>query len=225
MKHYFFLILLMAGITQSNISAQSKLNFGVKSGLLWGNLLIATNNNQLTEVNSYRDEPNLLFALSGTWPISPKFRIGAEIGQVTFNHFFINNITENGEQSTYDGRYSIQQFFVAVTPEWRLNHWFYVNAGVGLYADSKSYFRYGQQTTGTQAAQNLAGTSFKRNLPLGGFIGAGLCPNITDELALILESRFMASPATVKSGSNLGIGYSAFNFNLGFLFKIRGSKE
>lgn len=194
--------------------------------MLLGELITTRKDAALFDQGSSQKTPCYHFAVMGSWPLYKKFRIGVELGQNTFKYFFNYDIlNENGQTSRYNGLYRIKQYHLVAVPEFRLNEWIFLNAGLGIYLDAQSQFRYGSRSVGEVSVENLAGTSFKRGWPVGGFVGAGICPNITDELSLFAEVRLTGCPVSVKSGSQIAASYTSKSYNLGLLFKLRESKK
>lgn len=197
---------------------QTSMNIGIKAGLLTGRELISSKLVETYDLGSYDDEANFNVSVPFSFPIKHNFRVTAEIGVLSFRSFldydfrYPTNVTE-----LIKGRYRINQAFVAVGPEYRLFNWAYVNVGAGVYHDFNSYF-----TSGTRnSTDNITGLEYKRNNPFGYYAGLGICPNITKELAVLGEVRFTSSPASIKSNDDISIGYYAFNFNIGLMYKLR----
>lgn len=216
------LILIFTCLGFQSLSSQSSLNVGLKTGLQMGYLDVESQDIFARNVESYRRTPNYYFAVSPSWLVKPKFRLGAELANTTFYHYFIYDLTgQDGIALRYNGRYRISQFNLSIVPEYRPVDWGYLNAGLGLSIDYRSHFTDGTRGNAQVPAENITGTEFKRSLPMSAFIGIGLCPNITDELAVLAEMRFNASPGAINSANDIGVGYYALNINIGLMYKLR----
>ena len=199
--------------------SQANLNLSMKLGLLKGKEVVQSKNIGIYDSGSYEDEANSNVSLAFSLPIKGKFRLGAELGLLSFRSFLDYNFTyENKAVERFKGRYKINQAFVAIVPEYRITKWIYINGGAGLYSDFNSHFTSGNRTLGA-TSNNITGLEYKRSNSFGYLVGLGICPNITNELAVLGEIRFTGSPASIEAADNIGIGYRAFNFNLGLMFK------
>ena len=171
------------------------------------------------------DEPNYQFALSCTKHLTKEFCIGAETGLNSFAHFFIYQVPDPlGNLENYNGRYEINQAYLAFVPEYRPFPWLYLNGGLGVFADVRSRFTQGYARSGQQE-RPLRGTEFRRGNPLGGFLGFGLNPRIYRNMSLVLEGRMVACPATRKLEYITAIGYGAGQINLGLHFMLDEKKK
>lgn len=187
-----------------------------------GNLDIESKNWGIREQDSERSSPNFQYAAFASWPLKPKFRLGAELGMANFKHNMETQITD--EQNTvynYLGVYQIQQIYAAIVPEYRPIDWFFLNGGAGIFVDTKSRFDASAKRFNGPLTEDITNQSYKRSNPFGLFVGAGFCKNFSKNLAVLLEARLTASPASVKDKNTLGISYNAMNFNLGLMYKIR----
>jgi hypothetical protein len=221
MIHQRFIIILLSFMTCS-LHGQTNLNASLKAGLLHGYLHMQSKDVSTYDISSYEDEPNFNFSMGASIQMKDKFRLGAEFGLTSYRHFFIYNFNrKDGVTERYDGLYRIQQASLSIVPEYRLLKWFYLNAGTGLYWDYNSYFTSGTRNINTGMPEIINGYSLKRAYPIGYFVGMGICPNISKELAVLGEVRFTGSPATINSPEDVGIGYQAFNFNIGLMYKPR----
>jgi hypothetical protein len=215
----FFVVFSMA---ICSITAQSNLNFCIKGGTFAGKMSI---NSSLKVVDNGRaafDTGTGSIAMAFSSPISKKFRLGAEMGMNTLTEFFDKKITfSDNTTSSYLGYYRINQSFVALVPEYRIFNWLYANAGAGLYFDNFSSFTNGYLRTSGGTSVDLTGQSAKRERSLGAFIGVGACPNITKELALLAEVKYLSCSPSSDSGGNLGVGFNVININIGLMYKPR----
>lgn len=202
-----------------SIFAQTKINAGFRIGLLYGGLDIDSKSVNISEIHSGDEVPNPNISASVSLPVLPHFRMGAEVGLLTYKNScrYVFDATSNGVE-VVDGIYRINQVFAAVVPEFRIFDWIYVNVGAGLYSDYNSHFTSGISLT-SQNQTSIIGRSYKRTNSIGFLGSIGVCPNITDEFALLAEARFTASPASIKSTDRISIGYWAKNFNIGVLYK------
>ena len=218
---YFFLLLSCCFLS-FKVSSQTKLNIGLKVGLLrFSNEIVQTKEIGSYDSYSSEDQPNYNFAGSFSLPVNNKFRLGAELGVISYGTFLDYYFTyPDNTRERFNGRYQIDQLFLAFTPEYRFTNWWYVNGGAGLYYDYNSAFTDGTRSIGSNEV-NITNLEYKRSIPFGFFAGTGICPNITKELALMGEVRYTRSPASIKSPTDVGIGYGAFNFNVGLMFKPR----
>ncbi len=221
MTHRINIVLAFFGLIAIQAAAQSPLNISMKFGLLYGKEDIESKNISAHDRDSYADQPNTNISLAFSLPVKSKFRLGAEFGLISFKSFVIYDFTyPSGVIENVNGRYRINQAYLALTPEYRPLGWVFLNAGAGLYSDFNSNFTAGTRTFGTDVG-NITGLEYKRHNSFGYFVGAGICPNITKELAVLGEVRYTGSPASIGSPDQIGIGYGALNFNIGLMFKPR----
>lgn len=215
----FPLILLACLFLNFQTFAQTTLNLALKAGLLRGEEIIKSKNISSYDRGTYEDNANSNLSLALSLPITAKFRLGAEFGLLSFRTFLDYNLTyTNNATERFQGRYKINQAFVAFVPEYRFTHWLYFNSGAGLYSDFNSHFTSGDRTLDGNSS-SLIGLEYKRKNVFGYFFSAGICPNITKEIAVLGEVRFTGSPVGNQIIDNIGIGYYAFNFNIGLMYK------
>lgn len=216
--HFVLLVSLFA------FDANAQYNLSFKTGLAWGYIDVVADA-RAVDLNSYRDEPNYQFTLSCTKHLTKEFCIGAETGLNSFAHFFIYQVPDPvGNLENYNGRYEINQAYLAFVPEYRPFPWLYLNGGLGIFADVRSRFTQGYAQSGQQE-RPLRGTEFRRGNPLGGFLGVGLNPRVYRNMSLVLEGRLVACPATRKLEYITAIGYGAGQINLGLHFMIDEKKK
>jgi hypothetical protein len=115
MKNFHFVLL----ISLFAFDANAQYNLSFKTGLAWGNIDVVADA-RAVDLNSYRDEPNYQFALSCTKHLTKEFCIGAETGLNSFAHFFIYQVPDPvGNLENYNGRYEINQAYLAFVPEYQ----------------------------------------------------------------------------------------------------------
>lgn len=220
-KKLLLTLLLLPGLLLT-AAAQGKLNVSVKGGLLFGAIDVESRYLGVQDLDSERSSGNTLFSVSASLPVKPKFRLGGEVGLISFRHSFDKQITDQSNSvSRYLGVYEIQQFFIAVVPEYRPFEWIFLNGGAGLFLDTDSKFGSGAKILTGPQTEDLSNRSFKRSNPFGIFVGAGICKNIAQKLAVLAEVRLMASPSSISDENTLGISYNAINFNIGLMYKLR----
>ena len=204
--------------------AQSDFNLTMKGGLLLGDEKVAYNNNSFNRnTSSLRKSGSLSVAFSV--PLKKSFRLGAEIGVNNFQTLLDYEFNFSPTfKSTYIGDYRINQAYFAVVPEYRLAEYLYVNAGVGYFTELTSQFIDGSRLNLTSTSfeiEDIAGWDYKRSNTVGYFFSLGLCPNITKNLALLVEARYTNSPVKTNSSDIIGISYHAFIANFGLMFKLQ----
>jgi opacity protein-like surface antigen len=198
--------------------AQSDFNLTMKAGALRGNEAVKYNNNSFTDNGSSNQDGGCL-SIAFSVPVKKSFRIGTEIGVNNFNTFMDYDFRFTPDINTsYLGYYRINQAYLALVPEYRITKFLYINAGVGYYADLTSQFTSGIRINSGQT-EDLTGWDYKRHNAVGYFVGAGLCPNITKELALLGEVRYTGCPVSTDSPDQIGISYNAFSFSIGLMYK------
>jgi len=198
--------------------SQNQLNFSMKAGALSGKPNINSKEDSYHSAKKTRDGGSS-FSMAFSLPIKNKFRLGAELGINTFNPTIDGTIIYGGESSTYfSGRYSINQAYLAIVPEYRINNMLFVNAGLGFVNDINSAFKSGYRVS-AGGNEDISGWEFDRAEAVGYFVGLGLCPNITDNLSFLVEVRFMGSPADISKDFKLEMGYNALNINIGLMYK------
>jgi opacity protein-like surface antigen len=213
----FSTIFLLLGI---GLMAQSRFNLSVKAGLISGEDIVQSRTGNLSIPGNLNEKRDLFLAMAFSLPVKGNFRLGAEAGYIAYNtHLGVNSKFENEGLYQYAGNYQINQVFLSLVPECRLQDWFYVNSGFGLYFDTKNEFVDGTLTAGSEVSA-LAGKKFKRTTPLGMFMGAGICPKIGKKIALQLEARYLMCPANIKTGEEITMGYKGPNFNAGLMYKF-----
>jgi hypothetical protein len=211
-----FAICLM---TINEITAQNNLHFSMKGGPLVATMKFAVGQKEIGG-----DEPTFkpgatTMAMAFNLPLYKRFRIGSEIGFNSLENSFSKEIYG----SNYIGRYKINQVYFAIVPELTIYKWIYANAGIGFYADFDSEVKNGLafNTSQSPSTRDITGESFKRNKLFGYFFGVGICPNITKDLAVLAEIRFVGNPNGATSSDWVNVGYSGGNFNIGLMYKPR----
>lgn len=199
----------------------AQLNFSMKAGTCYARHDINFGGGGLRkDDDSQRSGGSMAMAFSV--PVKGKFRLGAEIGLNNIGTFFDFTVpfTPTSE-STYFGHYRTNQAYFAVAPEFRPIKSLYINAGAGFYNEIISQFTSGERTTPTDLGleiEDITGWEIGRGESVGYFVGVGFCPNLTKELAFLLELRYTSSPAG-SSNDQIYIGYNAIGFNVGLMYK------
>lgn len=217
LKH--ILLFVCCSLMLGQIQAQDKVNFCLKAGILTGGLSVKSPN-LIQSKNLTRSSSNGSIAIALNAPIYKSIRIGAEVGISSFEQ--LNEASfDFGESSntSYYGHYQITQAYFAVVPEFRIKKWAFINLGAGYYNDFNSNYTNGTGIRPDNSQIDLEGLSFKRATSFGFFFGAGICPNITSKLALLLEARFVGSPAKAGPEYHVDMGYRALGINLGLVYK------
>jgi len=195
--------------------SQSPLNLSMKIGLLYGKEIVQSKNISTHDRASYSDEPNSNISIAFSLPLKSKLRLGAELGHHSFDTFIDYEFNyQTNSTAVYKGLYKIDQVYIAIVPEYRIFNWAYLNAGAGFYSDYNSYFSDGTRSSGTDIT-NITGLKYKRQYPFGFFAGAGICPKITKEMAVLAEVRYTRSPASIENADRIGIGYGLLTLMLG----------
>ncbi len=198
--------------------SQNQLNLSMKAGALSGKPKITSKEDRYDPAKKTRDGGSS-FSMAFSLPIKNKFRIGAELGFNNFNPDIDGNIVYEGQFPTYfRGSYSINQTYLAIVPEYRIKDVLFVNAGLGFVKDISSAFRSGYRAS-SGIEVDIRGWEFKRDEAIGYFVGFGICPNLTDNLAWLAEIRFMGSPADLSKDFAIQMGYNALNINIGLMYK------
>jgi opacity protein-like surface antigen len=216
-KHLFpFTILCLLSL---QTFAQNQLNFSMKAGALSGKPKLTSKEDKYDPAKKTRDGGSS-FSMAFSLPIKNKFRIGAELGFNNFNPDIDGNILYEGQFSNYfKGSYSINQTYLVIVPEYRIKDVLFVNAGLGFVKDITSAFTSGYRLNSGNTEDDIRGWEFKRDEAIGYFVGLGICPNLTDNLALLGEIRFAGSPANLSNDFAIQMGYTALNINIGLMYK------
>jgi hypothetical protein len=213
-------LLAMICLFTNLASAQSVLNFCMKGGILAGGIAISKSVKAVTNEKSFNEPGSGSVAAAFSLPIVKKFRLGAEIGINTVSSFFDKTITTSFSGAlNYQGYYKINQAFMAIAPEYRIKPWLYVNAGGGFYNDFNSSFTSGRITTTGSTNIDLTGQQYRREFSFGSFVGVGFCPNITKEMALLAEVKYLSCSPSGLSDENLAFGLNVVNINIGIMYK------
>jgi hypothetical protein len=213
----FFVIFSMA---MNTIKAQSNLNFCMKGGIFAGGISISKSVNAVTNEKSFNEPGSGSVAAAFSLPIVKKFRLGAEMGINTVDSYFDKTVTTNFSGTLkYQGHYKINQAFIAIAPEYRIKPWLYVNAGGGFYNDFNSSFTSGRLSSNSGTDIDLTGQQYRREYSFGSFVGVGFCPNITNEMALLAEIKYLSCSPSGLSDENLAFGLNVVNINIGIMYK------
>lgn len=221
LKNYTSCIVLC--LLTNGLIAQTTLNLSMKAGYLTGKESVKYDNKNFVDNGGVQQSGSGSISMAFSLPVKNNFRLGAEIGINSFETSFDYDFNFSPTYaSRYLGHYRINQAYFAIVPEYRILKSLFVNAGAGYYADFNSSFANGSRFSPTPLGvdiEDISGWDYKRYNALGYFFGAGFCPNITKELALLAELRYTASPASTDSPDQIGIGYHAVIFNVGLMFK------
>jgi hypothetical protein len=202
------------------LNAQSNYNLTLRCGLIQGHALVESRYVGISQVESSDDDPNANFSVAFSLPVKGRFRLGAETGIIQYRSFISQNYNHQiVEGAKLYGNYRISQYFFAVVPEYRFKDWFYVQGGLGLFLDYNSYFQYGTISTEMEEI-DISGDEHKRATPAGYFLGLGICPKITQNMSFLAEARHIGCPPSIKSGEELSVGYSGFNYNIGLRINL-----
>lgn len=199
----------------------AQLNLSMKAGSLYANRDINYANGGLRK-NDISQRSGSSMAMAFSVPVKGKFRLGAEIGLNNISNFFDFTVPFTPTfVSTYRGYYRINQAYFAIVPEFRPIKSLYINAGAGFYHEIIRQFTSGYRSTPNDLGvdtEDITGWELGQGQNTGYFIGAGFCPNLTKELALLLELRYTGSPAGVAN-DQIYVGYNAIGFNIGLMYK------
>jgi len=153
------------------------------------------------------------------------FRLGMDIGFVSLEQdaIFKNN-TNVDITNEYAGTIVQDKISIFIVPEYRFgdNNLAYVNAGLGFNRDLRSEWVDGtyKYISGTyNELRFLEGEPIGDRTLFGYTVGAGLCPNITDNMAFIFDIRY--SGASSLYMESFGFTYSPVTISVGFAYKPR----
>ncbi len=216
-----FILLFTTLLLTTVAFAQSSLNLTMKAGTLYARHDINYANGGLRKNDvSQRSGGNIAMAFS--LPVKGKFRLGAEIGLTNISSFLDFTVPFTPTAlSTYRGHYRSNQAFFAVAPEYRPIKSLYINAGAGFYNELISQFSSGERSTPNDLGvdiEDITGWELSRGQNVGYFVGLGFCPNLTKDLAFLLELRYTSTPAG-SSNDHIYLGYNALGFNVGLMYK------
>jgi opacity protein-like surface antigen len=223
MKNFKFNHLIAVFVIYSmaicSLTAQSNLNFSMKGGPLLATMKFAAGQTKIGGEEPFVQPGGSTMAMAFNVPVYKKFRIGSEIGFNTVENSFYKKIYGKD----YNAVYKINQAYLALVPELRILKWLYANAGVGFYSDFNSSIVRGfiLDVSQSPAITNVTGETFKRDNSLGYFFGVGVCPNITKDLAVLAEVRFVGSPTGATSNERVNVGYTGGSFSIGLMYKPR----
>jgi hypothetical protein len=219
MVYKYFLFTTLLTLFCSSIFAQSGFNFGMKASTLLGAIRIQYQNGTVTKNEDGRQSGgtvNMAFSV----PLKGKFRLGGELGINSFTNYLDYNIRLNSTLGVdYLGTYRINQAYFAIVPEFRPTRWAYINAGGGYYGDFNSHFIDGTRQLDGSSREDLTGFELERGQMAGFFVGIGIMPNMTKQLALQLDIRYTSCPPINSNPDRIGTGYNAIGFGLGLVYK------
>lgn len=202
------------------LNAQSGLNMFMKTGFLIGKMDVANPENLYTQKKETRDENTGSLSLGFSLPIKNNFRFGTEIGYNTFGTFLeLTDASSSIGVTTSSGHYRFNQLYFAFVPEYRILKSLYINAGTGFVSDFSESYTSGYRISPNNPIENIQGYSYGRANHFHYFAGVGFCPNITNELALLAEVRYVGNPANAGSPEATSFGFNAFNLNFGIMYK------
>lgn len=172
-------------------------------------------------VNNISTEEGISATVHTKLHLKSGFWVGAASGlnSTISNVHFVMYPNVPKEELTYWGAYRVNQYYVAVIPEYHiLEKWVYVNAGVGFFGNFDRQFTRGSLNR-EPAGLEGSGESFARKNYWGYCLGVGICPPINNNLSLILEGNlFRAIRGPETNAVVLEHHYS--NINIGFAFKF-----
>lgn len=159
-------------------------------------------------------------ALSVTTPVVKGLYIGAELGVNAFENYISQKVTLNSEPLEYSGWNYVNQFYVALAPEYRFlkGEWLFIQAGAGLYKDYDNYFS--GAVLRSSGLQTIDGRWFPRDSETGYFVGGGLHPQLTKRLGLSLALRYTWLPVNSSQRQSTNLKYQLLNINCGLSFRL-----
>jgi hypothetical protein len=110
---------------------------------------------------------------------------------------------------------------LAIVPEYRPLKFISIKPGFAYAPDFTSQFTDGSYYTNSLDRQDLAAVNYDRFGSIMGFVGIGLCPNLTKSLALAIDLKYVISPAITDSPDQIAAGYRAFGISAGLMYSLQ----